>query len=78
MSDLVEIKVTARAGRCITGYGSRQQGETFLLPAEVAEYALTLDGFERCAPARASKPKTAVKKLAEPAPELTKDNDDAS
>lgn len=78
MSDVVEVKVTARAGRRIAGFGSRQQGESFMLPVAVAEYALTLDGFEAVRTARKSKPKSEAKPLAEPEPEVAeKDNDNA-
>jgi hypothetical protein len=61
----ITVKVTARAGRCISGYGSREQGETFELPPEVAEVVSTLDGFEVAKPAK-PKTKPAVKAKPEP------------
>ena len=84
---LIEVKVTARAGRRIPGYGSRQQGETFSLPSDVAVYVANLDGFETAHKTPVdvdetnlkkpkSKPKSEAKPLAEPAPEV-KENDNA-
>lgn len=76
MSNLVEVKVTARAGRRIAGFGSRAQGESFMLPADVAEEVAQRDGFE-LVKVRAAKTKIEAKPLAEPEPEVVKEDDNA-
>ena len=73
---LIEVKVTARAGRRIPGYGSRIQGESFFLPAALAETVAQQDGLELAKQPRASKPKSEAKPLAESAPDV-KENDNA-
>lgn len=53
----VTLKVTARAGRRIIGFGTRQMGETFVVPEDVAHALATDPGLEVVTPSRKSTPK---------------------
>ena len=41
--DIVHVTVVAPAGRCITGFGSREQGDVFELPADLAHKLVQRD-----------------------------------
>lgn len=55
MSETREVEVIADEGRHITGYGSRQKGERFILPADLAK-ALVREQPEAFKAIRAKKP----------------------
>lgn len=53
--EIVVVKVTARRGMRIPGFGSRQCGESFNLPIEVADEVLKRAGFTVASTAKPKK-----------------------